>query len=110
MRSTLKVPAMIMGMIPGMLAILAGCGTATTPVSSPYFAPGVSPSLVMTTPTDSATWEYGRNDELLNLGQPPLVGSGWAEIRTYDRRRTANGRPRESSATYVRTLSRRGHD
>ncbi len=114
MKSTLQVAVMIPGMIPGMilgvLATLAGCGTATTPVSSPYFAPGVSPGLVMTTPMDTATWEYGRNDELLNVGQQPIVGSGWAEIRTFDRRRTANGRPRESSATYVRTLSRHGHN
>ena len=104
------IPGMIMGIILGVLATLAGCGTATTPVSSPYFAPGVSPALVMTTPMDTATWEYRRNDELLNVGQQPIVGSGWAEIRTFDRRRTANGRPRESSATYVRTLSRHGHN
>ncbi len=106
MTSTRQVTTVLLG----VLAILAGtgCGTATGPVAdSPHFAPGVSPTLVMSTPQDPARWEYGRNDELLNVGQQPIIGSGWAEIRTYDRRRTANGRPRESSTTYTRTLTRR---
>ena len=87
-----------------MFAIMAagGCGTATTPHSY-----AVSSGLVMRGPQDTASWEFGRRDELLN-GRQAVVGNGWAEIRTFDRRRTANGRPQESSATYVRTLSLRG--
>ncbi len=107
MTSILQVPTMILG----VLATLAGsgCGTAATPdAASSHFAAGVSSGLVMSTQRDSATWEYGRNDKPLNVGQSPNIGDGWAEIRTYDRLRTSSGRPQESSTTYTRTLTRRG--
>lgn len=103
MTTKLQAPTVLLG----LFAILAGtgCGTAT----SSHFGREVSSSLVMATQQDpSAAWEYGRNDELLNVGQLPIAGGGWAEIRTYDRLRTSNGRPRESSTTFTRTLSTRG--
>ena len=54
---------------------------------------------------DSGGWEYGRNDELLNAGRAALIDEdGWALIRTSDRTYTSNGRPREYSSTYVRTI------
>jgi hypothetical protein len=62
----------------------------------------------MSTQPDSATWEYGRNDTLLNVGQQPIIGSGWAEIRTFDRQHSSNGRPLDTSTTYTRTLMLRG--
>jgi hypothetical protein len=103
----MQVHTMILGILVTLAA--SGCGTAAAPgTASPQFAPGLSSSLVMSMQPDSATWEYGRNDMLLNVGQQPIVGSGWAEIRTYDRLRTSNGRPQDTSTTYTRTLSRRG--
>ncbi len=107
MTSILQVPTMILGILFTLAA--GGCGTAAAPgAASRQFAPGVSSSLVMSTQRDFATWEYGRNDMLLNVGQQPIVGRGWAEIRTYDRLRTSNGRPQDTSTTYTRTLTRRG--
>ena len=107
MTSILQVPAMVLGVFVTLAG--SGCGTGAAPgAPSTHFAPGVSSSLVMWTQRDSATWEYGRNDKPLNVGQQPLIGGGWAEIRTYDRLRTSNGRPQESSTTYTRTLTRRG--
>jgi len=106
MTTTLQVPAVLLSVFAIMIG--TGCGTTNGPVAaSPHFAPGVSPGLVMTTHSDDATWEYGRYDEQLNVGQPPVVGSGWAEIRTWDRQRTSNGRPREQSTSYTRTITRR---
>ena len=107
MTSILQVPMMILGVLVTLAG--SGCGPAAAPgAGSSHFAPGVSSSLVMSSQRDFATWEYGRNDMLLNVGQQPIVGSGWAEIRTYDHLRTSNGRPRESSTTYTRTLTLRG--
>ena len=107
MKSILQVPTMILGVLVTLAG--SGCGTAAAPgAASSHFAPGVTPSLVMSTQRDKAAWEYGRNDKPRNVGQQPLIGGGWAEIRTYDRLRTSNGRPRESSTTYTRTLTLRG--
>ncbi len=107
MTSILQVPTMVLGVLVTLAG--SGCGTGAAPgAASTHFAPGVSSSLVMSTQRDSATWEYGRNDKPLNVGQQPIIGVGWAEIRTYDHRRTSNGRPQESSTTYTRTLRLRG--
>ena len=107
MTSILQVPTMILGVLVTLAG--SGCGTAAAPgAGSSQFAPGVLSSVVMSSQRDSATWEYGRNDKPLNVGQQPNIGGGWAEIRTYDRLRSSNGRPQESSTTYTRTLTRRG--
>ena len=106
MTPILQVATMILGVLVTLAG--SGCGTGTAPGAASYFAPGVSPSLVISSQRDAGTWEYGRNDKPLNAGQLPLVGGGWTEIRTYDRLRTANGRPQESSTTYTRTLTQRG--
>ena len=106
MRSILQIPTMILGVLVTLAG--SGCGTATPDAASSHFAAGVSSGLVMSTQRDSAAWEYGRNDKPLNVGQSPNIGDGWAEIRTWDRLRTSNGRPQESSTTYTRTLTRRG--
>ncbi len=107
MTSILQIPTMILGVLVTLAG--SGCGTAAAPgAASSHFAPGVSPSLVMSTQRDTVAWEYGRNDKPLNVGQQPNRSDGWAEIRTYDRLRTSNGRPRESSTTYTRTLTLRG--
>ena len=107
MTSILQVTAMILGVLVTLAA--SGCGAAAAPgAASSHFAPGVSSSLVMSTQRNTAAWEYERNDRPLNAGQQPNKVDGWAEIRTYDRRRTANGRPQESSTTYTRTLTLRG--
>ena len=107
MTSILQVPTMILGVLVTLAG--SGCGTAAGPgAASSHFTPGVASSLVMSTQRDTATWEYRRNDKPLNVGQQPTRGVGWAEIRTYDRLRTSNGRPQESSMTYTRTLTLRG--
>ena len=102
MTGTFSRPALVLGVLAAAVATGCGAGTATGP-----FATGVSPALVMATAPDSAAWEYGRNDEQLNAGRPPIAGAGWAEIRTRDRRRTSNGQPREYSSTLTRTVTRR---
>ena len=103
MASILQVPTMILGVLVTLAG--GGCGTAAAPS---HFPVDVASSLVISTPPDSAMWEYCRNDKPLNVGQQPNMGGGWAEIRTYDRLRSSNGRPQESSTTYTRTLTRRG--
>lgn len=106
MTSTRKIPAALLGL--AVAAGATGCGTAKgTVAATPHFARGVTPGLVMSAPYDNDRWEYGRNDELLNVGQPPIAAPGWAEIRTYDRPRTSNGRPKDSSATYTQTFTTR---
>ena len=49
------------------------------------------------------TYGYDEDD------QTPAIGHWyeWAEIRSRDRTRTTNGRPREFSTTFVRTYSLR---
>ena len=106
MTSISQFPTMILTLV---TLAASGCGTTAAPGTAlTQFTPGVSSSLVMSTQPDSATWEYGRNDTLLNVGQQPIVGSGWAEIRTYDRLRSSNGHPQDTSTTYTRTVTRRG--
>ncbi len=57
---------------------------------------------------DPGTWEFVRNDPLMN--HRPATAAfelEWSEIRTRDRLRTDNGRPREYSTTSIRTIQRR---
>ena len=97
------------------LGLLAGCTSA--PVERMTF---VSPTLVMPSftlhqlkgpqpwPADHRAWEFGRNDVRAGAVPTPAYASFEAvEIRTYDRRQTSNGRPREFSTTRTRTIRSR---
>ncbi|MCH8151682.1 MAG: hypothetical protein IH830_04845 [Planctomycetes bacterium] len=56
-------------------------------------------------PVDQRHWEYARNDAPLSVSTTPRYRrTTWAEIRTLDRLRTTNGRPREFSTTTIRTI------
>ena len=116
-----------MSRIPGGIALLVACGTfagpgCTTVSGPPVAAGGPSPSLVMPGtllrggvtgdakewPVDNRDWEYGRNDEVMSVRPtPPYRDAAWAEIRTRDHTRTVNGRPREFSTTFVRSVTLR---
>lgn len=101
-------PVLFLGVLAAMTALTAvGCGTGAG-AAPRHFAVDVSPGLVLTTPQNTAAWEYGRNDGTLNIAQPKISSGGGAVIITLDRRRTTNGRPREYSTTYTRTLTTRG--
>ena len=122
MTRRLLVAAMALASIPG-----GGCSSSSSgPGSSARLHDTVSGDvalgLVMTGPgsgsqrvssgsawrVDPDAWEYGRNDEALNIGGPgPVLGFQWAEIETNDRTRNSNGISREYSSTTVRTLRRR---
>ncbi len=107
----------------GVLMLLAGggCGMSLTAAGQPrqpvgglrhsLIMPGSDGSETGQRPAwrvDAGEWEYGRNDAILNAGRAPLIDdSGWALIRTSDQTRTSNGTPRESSSTFVRTVTTR---
>ncbi len=105
MTSRFHAPALLVGVVAALTAVGCGTGAGAAPR---HLADGVSPGLVLTMPHDALAWEYGRNDEMLNIDQPTKAADGLAVIITYDRRRTSNGRPREYSTTYTRTLTTRG--
>ncbi len=97
------------------LGLLAGCTSA--PVERMTF---VSPTLVMPGltlhqlsgpqrwPADHRAWEFGRNDVGAGTAPTPAYAPfEVVEIRTYDSRRTSNGRPREFSTTRTRTIRSR---
>lgn len=110
MKRRFQQPVLFPGVLAAMTALtVVGCGTGAGAAPS-RFAAGVAPGLVLATPPDAAAWEYGRNDGPLNIDEPTIAAGGRAVIITYDRRRTNNGRPREYSTTYVRTLTTRGSD
>ncbi len=102
MTETFSRVALVLGAVTAVVA--SGCDSAARPRP---FSAGVSPALVVATAPDSTTWEYRRNDGPLNVGRLPIAGAGWAEVRTYDRRRTSNGHPQEYSSTNTRTVTRR---
>ncbi len=102
MTGTFSRAALVLGALTALAA--TGCDSAAT--RRPFSA-GVAPALVVATAPDSTSWEYRRNDGLLNAGRSPIAGAGWAEVRTYDRRRTSNGHPQEYSSTNTRTVTRR---
>ncbi len=55
-------------------------------------------------PVDEGAWEFGRNDWAPTAAPSPAYAPlEWVEIRTRDRLRTNNGRPREFSTTHTRT-------
>ena len=100
-----QLPVLFLGVLAALAAV--GCGTGAG-VASRHFAADVSRGLVLAIPQENAGWEYGRNDGTLNIHQPTIASDGAVVIITYDRRRTTNGRPRESSTTYTRTFTTRG--
>ncbi len=99
------------------LGLLAGCTSAPVEVERMTF---VSPTLVMPSltlrelsgpqpwPADHRAWEFGRNDVGAGAAATPAYAPfEVVEIRTYDRRRTSNGRPREFSTTRTLTIRSR---
>ncbi len=98
-------PLLFLGVLAALTVVGCGTGEGAAPRR---FAVNFSPGLVLTTPQNTAAWEYGRNDGTLNIDQPKISSGGHAVIITLDRRRTTNGRPREYSSTYTRTLTTRG--
>lgn len=97
-------------------AAVAGAGCASTAGGArgdrvaaglvmPAGAPGESLAVAGAWPAGPDTWEFGRNDESLNAGHAPVLASGVAVIFNRDQTRTTNGRAREHSATFVRTIS-----
>jgi hypothetical protein len=105
-----------------LLVSLVGGGCASTSSTPDRHAGAVSAGLVMpgsgwssegtapapSWPVDPGAWETARNDALLNASRTPLRNeNAWALITTRDRTRTSNGRPREFSTTFVRTLTLR---
>jgi hypothetical protein len=103
----------------------AGCGSVSRQDTGEVNRGGyraLSASLVMPAPAlrgddqpgrwagrrETQPWEYGRNDAALGVVTEPFGRQwAWAEVRTRDRRRTVNGRPREFSSTVVRTVRHR---
>ncbi len=98
-------PVLFLGVLAALTAVGCGTGAGAAPR---HFAADVSRGLVLAAPQGTDAWEYGRNDGTLNIDQPTMSSVGGAVIITYDRRRTTNGRPRESSTTYTRTFTTRG--
>ena len=109
-------------LVAASLLALAGCKSAAPPEA--VLAPdrAVTSSLVLRSGghfgseaeaaamqrPDEQAWEYGRNDERLNVGwTPPAFAQQYATVRTSDWLYTSNGRPLEYSATYIRTFTER---
>ena len=100
-----------------LLAVVAGGGgcSSSTRTPPPPMPHAVSPGLVMPSaalrgdgiwPVEASAWEYGRNDAILSVGAtPPIRRRQVALIKTRDHLRTSNGRPREFSTTFTRTVS-----
>ena len=96
-------------------AMLFGCASHAAPRASMVGTPRVSRSLVLPSaemmdaaPQALADWEYARNDAL--LGSPPRelpALAEYGETRSYDRRWTINGQPREFSGTFLYSVQRR---
>lgn len=94
--------------------LLLGSGGCTSAPAAPRGL-GPTASLVLPSPGAwagvqagagpvSSGWAYGRNDLHLGVGGAAIPRErAWAVIRTRDRTRTSNGRPREFSTTWVRT-------
>ncbi len=101
--------------------VLGGCAASPDAVVfAPRDAPGRlasrSPGLVLLAPrflefsgqqawpVDEGAWEFGRNDRRpIAAPSPAYAPLEWVEIRTRDRLRTTNGRPREFSTTHTRS-------
>ncbi len=98
-------------------AVAAG-GCATTPWGASPTGGPISPGLVLPPsvvrdlaiaagqqwPGDGRAWEYRRNDApQAARSVPAYYEPGWVEIRTNERLRTSNGRPREHSTTHTRS-------
>lgn len=98
-------------------AVAAG-GCATTPWEGAAASGPISPGLVLPPsavrdlalaagqqwPGDGREWEYRRNDApQAARSAPAYYEPAWVEIRTHERLRTSNGRPREYSTTHTRS-------
>ena len=92
-----------------LCAAVGGCQSAGEPVvREPVLIGGL---VIPNGQIGPDGWEFTRNDPLMNH-RPSSVAFEfeWSEIRTRDRLRTDNGRPREYSTTSVRTIQRRLSD
>jgi len=100
-----------------VFAVAAG-GCATTPWGGSHAGGPISPGLVLPPsavrdlaaaagqqwPGDGREWEFRRNDPpQAARSTPAYYEPAWVEIRTYERLRTSNGRPREHSTTHTRS-------
>ena len=88
---------------------LGGCvtdGSGTGPLRRHVYT---SRGLVMPAGAEPGDWETGRNDHRF-ARRLPETGSDetWYEVRTWDWLRNSNGRPRDNSTTWIRSI-RRGH-
>lgn len=100
-----------------VFAVAAG-GCATTRWGGSHAGGPISPGLVLPPsavrdlataagqqwPGDGREWEFRRNDApQAARSTPAYYEPAWVEIRTYERLRTSNGRPREHSTTHTRS-------
>lgn len=108
--------AFIALMLLSAIALPACSSNKSQANGAPRFAHGpANPSLVVASESswqmydESFTdWESGRLDGQLGAaGSPYGLDYGIAEIRQYDRLRSSNGRPRDHSWTYSRSIQRR---
>jgi hypothetical protein len=95
------------------LTAIGGCGTNAKADRAagwqgealPYDAPLV---LAADDAPVEADWEYARRDRALGAAGSPFINIvSAAEIRHYERLRDVNGRPRNHSWTYSRSIQRR---
>lgn len=95
-----------------LAALAGGCGThapygAGPRPASPWLVLG-GPGLhgAAERPGDPGAPEYGRNDVRMNASAAPAARRYEAAvIQTRDELRTTNGRPREFSTTFTRTVT-----
>lgn len=108
-----EVPLVLM-----VVFVVAAGGCATTPWGGSHAGGPISPGLVLPLsavrdlaaaagqqwPGDGREWEFRRNDApQAARSTPAYYEPAWVEIRTYERLRTSNGRPREHSTTHTRS-------
>jgi len=108
-----EVPLVLM-----VVFVVAAGGCATTPWGGSHAGGPISPGLVLPPsavrdlaaaagqqwPGDGREWEFRRNDApQAARSTPAYYEPAWVEIRTYERLRTSNGRPREHSTTHTRS-------
>ncbi len=101
-----------------VVCVVAAGGCATTPWGGAAAGGPISPGLVLPPsavrdlamaagqqwPGDGREWEYRRNDApRAARSVPAYYEPAWVEIRTHERLRTSNGRPREYSTTHTRS-------
>ena len=108
--------ALLLVLVLAQALVLGGCQSTKTPAPAARIHPpgNPNPSLVML-PEDAlasadefASWEVSRNDGQLGMLNPPLGATfGVAVIRQYENLGTSNGRARDNSWIYSRSIRTR---